>query len=253
MKKILALLVSVTLVSVSIIPAPVAHAKALAIKMQNVEHANNDYAELLNDFSDFNYQTVSEIQYPDYYSGSYINAAGNLVIKVTNDSPEIINTLKTITSNDSIIVQKSDVSYNTLNSLLLEINDSIIRNGELLNARLGIFTCAIIDQESCIAVYLDNPSPENIIYFKGNVVDSEYLDFRAKPSENSIQNEIVPYATASVSAGQLVSNDTQSSLCTASFRAKDSNCVRFKCSINPNKSSKKCRYTRIFSWWNDRE
>ena len=65
--------------------------------------------------------TYSDLSYPDYYAGSYINEDNDLVVKLTKDSLDKASTIREMTRSNDTVIEAATYSYNELT----ELKDSI--------------------------------------------------------------------------------------------------------------------------------
>lgn len=113
-----------------------------------IQHNSNvQYTALLNSFKG----SSGIIEYPEYYGGAYLNSSGLLVVTVTDMSPYIISSIIEATSNEDIIVETVDYSYNSLLDLQEEILDYAI-NGQNQAVKDKIEVISVCDDTNDLVV-----------------------------------------------------------------------------------------------------
>ena len=88
-------------------------------RMENESDANIQYAALIDSM-----QKEFGEEYPEYYSGAYINGFGDLVVKIDKNkyNEDVVEDIREITGNNEILTAPADYSYNTLLNTLDTIN-----------------------------------------------------------------------------------------------------------------------------------
>lgn len=163
----------------------------------NQTEACLSYEKLMDSFEE---TEDSEIQYPDYYAGSYINDNGNLVVyKVQSDSLEagtneeygtaqIDETLEENIGNDDFILKDARYSYNELTETMNILNDyKLAENNQVAN-NFNVYWLS--DKSNCIFVELNDCSTDAINDFKNEVCDSETIIFKASSGEAEKETKI---------------------------------------------------------------
>ena len=146
-------------------------------------NVNTQFYNLLEYFND-NYK-INE--YPDFYAGAYITDGNKeLIIYVTDDSPEIKNIIITGTGNPNIKIEKAKYSYNELINIKDDITADITSSykkssfakdenfAEMVDSFAGI---GINDRNNSLTVEMSEITDEKISIFKKYIDSSDILQF----------------------------------------------------------------------------
>lgn len=124
-------------------------------------------------------------KYNDYYAGSYMDDNGELVVKVTENSSEIVDEIESVTDNENINIKTANFSYNELN----EINDLISKkmlqksdNSTLLSEKEKeiiefISSTRISQEQNKVIVAIKEISNDKIAAFKKYITASTAVTF----------------------------------------------------------------------------
>lgn len=157
------------------------------------ENASNAYDELMSSFPAS--RATGEKIYPDHYGGSYINNEGKLVVYIKEGFavPELLST------DDDIVYENCDYSYNELQCVMDELNEYKFDNqGNMIADNYNEF--GLYDENNRVIVKLDELSDEAINNFKENVCDSDAIVF--EQGNGPAQLEV------NVNAGSSISTDS---------------------------------------------
>ena len=168
MKKFLSLLLS-ALLAVSFVVSASAAENVVDDGVQ--ESAVAAYDELMASFAT-TYSNSGEKIYPDYYGGSYINDAGQLIVYVTDN----VQRPAVLSDNANVVYEPCTYSYNELLSVMDTLNNyKFSRSNDAIASNFNEF--GLYDSENRIIVKLDDLSDESIKEFKENVCDSAVIKF----------------------------------------------------------------------------
>ena len=195
MKKLLALLLCLLLITISVFIVSADNTSETEIelsiesKQRNSINSNN---ALINYFLESNTtKSKSEIYkfsdcYPDYYGGSYIDSNGELVILIKDTeacTTTELNTIMEITDAPKTI--DCSYSYSELEDIVDEITLAVNNYNETNANYSGFVTCwAIDDKANNIVVYLKDLSETTINWFKLNICNANCIVF--KQSEKAL-------------------------------------------------------------------
>lgn len=157
-------------------------------------------------------RATGEKIYPDYYGGSYINNEGKLVVYIKEGFavPELLST------DDDIVYENCDYSYNELQCVMDELNEYKFDNqGNMIADNYNEF--GLYDENNRVIVKLDELSDEAINNFKENVCDSDAIVF--EQGNGPAQLEV------NVNAGSSISTD--SATASVGYRVKRNGTVGF--------------------------
>lgn len=201
MKKFLSLLLSVILVGSFAVSASAAENVVVDESVQ--ENAVAAYDELMASFS-VTHSNSGEKIYPDYYGGSYINNAGQLVVYVTNDAqrPAVLS------DNADVLYEICAYSYNELLYVMDTLNDyKFEHSNDAIACNFNEF--GLFDSENRVIVKLDDLSDASIREFKENVCNSNAIEF--EQGDGPVEAEVdvdagtqISYSDGSASVGYRV-------------------------------------------------
>lgn len=131
----------------------------------------------------------NEIQYPDYYGGSYVNDNGDLVVCIIENKIKSVNQIKSnvrkVIGANGVIFKTVDYSFNYLNGIMNTLNEYVISNNTMNKVEnINAFYYSQID--NCIIVELDNCNENVIQNFKNKVIDSPAIKFKNAEMEIKI-------------------------------------------------------------------
>lgn len=117
----------------------------------------------------------SATDFPDYYSGMYINDKDVLIVLVTDSSQKNIGDLKLRAGVDNFIIEECKFSLNELKKLKDEL--SIKFRNEKLREELGWVSVGIVLVDNKVEVRLSNCSSQYIEQFMSVISDSPMIQF----------------------------------------------------------------------------
>ena len=203
MKKFLSLLLS-ALLAVSFVVSASAAENVVDDGVQ--ESAVAAYDELMASFAT-TYSNSGEKIYPDYYGGSYINDAGQLIVYVTDN----VQRPAVLSDNANVVYEPCTYSYNELLSVMDTLNNyKFSRSNDAIASNFNEF--GLYDSENRIIVKLDDLSEESIKEFKENVCDSAVIKFEqgCGPIETEVNvnaGDKISFSGGSASVGYRVKRD----------------------------------------------
>lgn len=203
MKKFLSLLLS-ALLAVSFVVSASAAKNVVDDGVQ--ESAVAAYDELMASFAT-TYSNSGEKIYPDYYGGSYINDAGQLIVYVTDN----VQRPAVLSDNANVVYEPCTYSYNELLSVMDTLNNyKFSRSNDAIASNFNEF--GLYDSENRIIVKLDDLSDESIKEFKENVCDSAVIKFEqgCGPIETEVNvnaGDKISFSGGSASVGYRVKRD----------------------------------------------
>lgn len=203
MKKFLSLLLS-ALLAVSFVVSASAAENVVDDGVQ--ESAVAAYDELMASFAT-TYSNSGEKIYPDYYGGSYINDAGQLIVYVTDN----VQRPAVLSDNANVVYEPCTYSYNELLSVMDTLNNyKFSRSNDAIASNFNEF--GLYDSENRIIVKLDDLSDESIKEFKENVCDSAVIKFEqgCGPIETEVNvnaGDKISFSGGSASVGYRVKRD----------------------------------------------
>lgn len=117
--------------------------------------------------------------FPEYYGGIYVNQDGKVVVFVKGDSIEYKSKIVHRAQSSDFIIQPCEFSYNTLTSLIDELNRFFLTDNNLLMLEeLTVHSFGIQDANNKIFIALGECTPVKIAAFKDQVMDSPAFEFR---------------------------------------------------------------------------
>ena len=129
-------------------------------------------------------RTNHATSYPDYYVGSYIDGNGKLAVMLTDNTPEIRQTLTQAAGNSAVRFESAAYSHEELTQMMDIISAKIETN--LKNKKRGTHQTNIcddiryfmlLDDQNAISVSIFNLTAEKIQNFKNEILDSEAIIF----------------------------------------------------------------------------
>lgn len=141
----------------------------------------------------------TDLYYPDYYGGSYLNDSQELVVLVTNNNntTTIKNEIKTVTENESLKFDYVDFSYSELNNIIKHIIDTQDIHSTDNNYSNSIYSdiidCTLDDVNNQVIVGIKNLDAAKINEFKEKVINSSCIVFESKnysPTYGDTTNDV---------------------------------------------------------------
>ena len=135
-------------------------------------------------------RTNRATSYPDYYAGSYIDGNGKLAVMLTDNTPEIRQTLTEAAGNSAVRFESAAYSHEELTQMMDIISAKIETNLE--NQKRGthqpnicddIRYFMLLDDQNAISVSIFNLTAEKIQNFKNEILDSEAIIFEKTTGE----------------------------------------------------------------------
>ena len=129
------------------------------VRLRNQSDANNYYAALLSSFTNEN----GEIEYPDYYGGSYLDNKGNLVVQLCENNRE--NREKVLRSSGTRHISFVSVknAYKDLYSAYEEFNELCRDSSDLHEAFTdSVYWFCIDENNNSVTLGLKSLDPESI-------------------------------------------------------------------------------------------
>lgn len=164
MKKLLSLMLIFSLILSLLSVTTTAAAQTNDARIVTEHEANTQFNALLNSFR----TEDGTISYPDYYGGAFLNEDGKLVVNVTTQNEYIVETIRTATENDEIIINNVDYSYN----YLLELQNQIVNyvnNGENRTLAEKIISTAVFDNSNDMTIGMEEVNSDIISEFLAEV------------------------------------------------------------------------------------
>lgn len=127
------------------------------------------YEEMMNVFDEATLPS-DEYEYPEYYGGSYTDENGRLVVYVTRKYSGDAGELRA-RFGSRVDYRECDYSYNTLNSLVDELNDFMLKEGDQALAQ-NIESFSLVEEDNRIVVRLRDFSDSQIQVFREKISDS---------------------------------------------------------------------------------
>ena len=131
-------------------------------------------------------RSSSDVIYPTYFGGTYLDEDKNPVILTTDMTKQGV--IKELAGSDAVIVKPCVYSYNYLHDIDNRIIDCLRKRPELLE-RVGINRFGVISDENCIEVTLVTCTPEKINLFKSLIIDEPVIKFNEDPSIMTLSSE----------------------------------------------------------------
>lgn len=124
-------------------------------------------------------RSSSDVIYPTYFGGTYLDEDKNPVILTTDMTKQGV--IKELAGSDALIVKPCVYSYNYLHDIDNKIIDCLRKRPELLE-QVGINRFGVISDENCIEVTLVSCTPEKVNLFKSLIIDEPVIKFNEDPS-----------------------------------------------------------------------
>lgn len=122
--------------------------------------------------------------YPDYYAGSYVNSACELVIGVVGDTSVYRDEIRKVLGNDSFLIAESEYSYNHLlskyDSLIMVLKPLLEEKdtGGIEYYKIGIYNLYISEVENRIVVELIETDSVHVHRFLSQIADMPEIQFK---------------------------------------------------------------------------
>ena len=133
--------------------------------------------------------TEADIEYPDYYAGSYINEDNELVIKLTQNNLDKATTICEMTRSNNTIIESAIYSYNELEELknniwnkylaLYDDNENKVDeiDADLLSILTAFVGVGVNEKNNCVTVSLKSTDSETISHFRKYFSNSPDISF----------------------------------------------------------------------------
>ena len=158
----------------------------------------------------------SEIDYPDYYGGAFINNEGKLVVYIKGSINRYKKDIEDIIGSQNVIFNSCKNSYSDLNKTMKELNNYKFTNGQNSYSQ-NFNSYGIIDSENILIVNLNDFTDASMKQFKKNVNNSKVIEFRKGNGKPILQaTDLNPGANIYAKVG---TNNNNGSI---GFRAKNS-------------------------------
>ena len=190
------------------------------VKYVDQQQALDAYHNLMEGMTGGQIQTKSsEINYPDYYGGCYIDENNKLVVYTIGDIVQTKSAVVSMAGSD-VIIKSGKYSFQMLSDIMKKIG---IYSSEEKNKSIvdNIASVSLMDIQNCIVVKLYDCSEQRIDEFKSNVVESPAIVFekQEKPLELYAGVNVCPgmtiHTTVPFSLGYRVSRGGQIGFITA--------------------------------------
>ena len=147
--------------------------------LENHDSSVIDYQKMLDSFL----KTRSgDIIYPEYYGGAYIDDEGDLIVYTKYPAIAEFNLANATSGSIDFEIKAAEYSYNELNDMMDLLNDFKEKNNNSKTAR-NFNTYWLSDSTNEIVVALEDMSPNRIMQFRKQVVDSPMITFQqAEPA-----------------------------------------------------------------------
>ena len=173
--------------------------KKIEILSENLQDDNSnkigqavlEYNIMMDNFEE---DDKGDVNYPDYYAGSYIDDAGELVVCSVSDNNKNIKKIKQDVEKDNVKIVKKEYSYNELLKLKNMIEKKIkhsAKKSELLDA---IVTIGIDDKNNTLVVEVIELNDNEIHKLKTMFGNSNKIVIKRKTKEEEIQPRVVSLA-----------------------------------------------------------
>lgn len=161
-------------------------ASELETSQQSVEQNNKliNYFQTIKPKSRTVETDNTDLYYPDYYGGSYLNDSKELVVQITDNNNTTKNKIETVTENENIKFDYVDFSYSELNNIIEHIIDTQDIHSTDNNYSNSIYSdiidCTLDDINNQIIVGIRNLDDAKINEFKEKVINSPCIVFESK-------------------------------------------------------------------------
>lgn len=166
------------------------------------EAANSAYESLLDGFKSVSRGT--EIEYPSWYGGCFVNEDGQLVILTTNVSEA------SITHIPNTIFKECLYSYSKLTSIVDSIRESANIHADFLRDNVSIF--GIESQDNIVSVGLKNFTPQTITAFKQKICSHPAIKF--------VECGEIQFTSTTMTAGGEIKNKSKGTAASMGYRAR---------------------------------
>lgn len=199
------------------------------INKQKIDDSELQAAELgmnlMESFKASPLKSSSDMVYPDYYCGAYINADKKFVVLVNDNSNNVQENLILRTKGSNFIVENATFTMNELLETIDILNELFFdKTKESFLSDIGLKGFGIIPSENRVFVELKNCSDNNISLFKNRVLNSPMLKFTPSKGDVVAEETIAPgsglKATSTGSFGYRARLNGQTGLVTAGHVAR---------------------------------
>lgn len=133
--------------------------------------------------------TEADIEYPDYYAGSYINEDNDLVVKLTEDNLDKASEIHELTRSNNTIIESATYSYNELVDLKNNIWNQYLAlyneyenkikdiDADLLSILTAFVGVGVKEDNNCVVVSLKSTDNETLSCFRKYFSDSSAVSF----------------------------------------------------------------------------
>ncbi len=132
--------------------------------------------------------------YDDDFGGAYIDGE-SIVLYVSETDSKTIETIKSVSDYDNIVIKEATFSYDELYSIksditnkVIELKESEIQDADLISLLETYCGVGIDDKMNAVMVDIEDVSDEKIAIFKEFICDSEALIFYNGESKQSFEN-----------------------------------------------------------------
>ena len=156
--------------------------------LENHDSSVIDYQKMLDSFL----KTRSgDIIYPEYYGGAYIDDEGDLIVYTKYPAIAEFSLTNATSGSIDFEIKIAEYSYNELNDMMDLLNDFKEKNSNSKTAR-NFNSYWLSDNTNEIIVELEDMSPNRIMQFKKQVVDSPIIVFVQSQGESALDTNINP-------------------------------------------------------------
>lgn len=148
---------------------------------------------LMESFNASPLKSSSDLIYPDYYCGVYLQNGDSLVILIKENSEKTQANLNLRTKGNNYIIREAEYSMNELIKTIDLLNDFILDEGnKSIVSDLGLDGFGIIPSENKLFVDLRNCTEDKITQFENTILNSPMLKFRNSEGVIIAQEGIAP-------------------------------------------------------------
>ena len=132
----------------------------------------------------FPMDSLGNIRYPDYYAGSYVNSAYELVIGIVGDPSVYRDEIRKTLGDDLFLIAEREYSYNHLlskyDSLVIVLEPFIEEKdtGRIEHYEIGINDLYISEEKNRIVVELIEIDPVHVHRFLGQIADMPEIQLK---------------------------------------------------------------------------
>lgn len=160
-------------------------------ELQAIELGTN----LIESFKASPLRSSSDIIYPNYYCGTYINDEKELVVLVNENSLEIQKNLESRVQGTNFVVRNATFSMTDLEETISVLNEFFFEEANKnLISEVGLDGFGIIPSENVVFVRLKDCSDSKINDFKNKVLNSPMLKFVQSEGDVVAEETLVPGA-----------------------------------------------------------